>query len=239
MRLEHSHAPQEIADRLSSGPSVSYLRDWIYGGIDGLVTTFAIVAGAVGADMSARVVLILGIAKLFADALSMAAANYTGTKAEHEEYQKIREMEERHVAMHPEGEREEVRQIFEAKGFKGEDLDRVVNIITEEQHRWIDTMMAEEHGMPMINRLPSRAAFAVFAAFVICGAVPLLPYILGLEDAAVYALVMTGATFFAIGSIRSFWSPRPWWIAGLETFLIGMLAAGAAFLIGDLLQTIV
>lgn len=239
MRLEHSHSPQAIADRLSGGPSVSYLRDWIYGGIDGLVTTFAIVAGAVGADMPARVVLILGIAKLFADALSMAAANYTGTKAEHEEYQKIREMEERHVALHPDGEREEVRQIFEAKGFTGDDLERVVDIITEERHRWIDTMMAEEHGMPLVNRLPSKAALAVFAAFVLCGAVPLLPYILGLPDAAVYALVLTGATFFGIGSIRSYWSPRPWWVAGLETFLIGMLAAGAAFAIGDLLTTIV
>jgi len=239
MRLEHSHSPQAIADRLSAGPSVSYLRDWIYGGIDGLVTTFAIVAGAVGADMSSRVVLILGVAKLIADALSMAAANYSGTKAEHEEYQKIRDMEERHVAMHPEGEREEVRQIFEAKGFKGDDLERVVDIITEEQHRWIDTMMAEEHGMPLVNRLPSKAALAVFAAFVLCGSVPLLPYIFGLENAAIYALVMTGATFFAIGSIRSFWSPRPWWVAGLETFTIGMLAAGAAYIIGDLLKTIV
>ncbi len=239
MRLEHSHSPQAIADRISTGPSASYLRDWIYGGIDGLVTTFAIVAGAVGADMPSRVILILGLAKLIADALSMAAANYTGTKAEHEEYQKIREMEERHVAMHPEGEREEVRQIFKAKGFSGEDLDRVVNIITEEQHRWIDTMMAEEHGMPMVNRLPSRAALAVFAAFVLCGSVPLLPYLFGLENAAVYALVMTAATFFAIGSIRSFWSPRPWWISGLETLCIGLLAAGAAYVIGDLLQRIV
>lgn len=239
MRLEHSHSPQAIADRLNAGPNVSYLRDWIYGGIDGLVTTFAIVAGAVGADMPARVVLILGVAKLIADALSMAAANYSGTKAEHEEYDKIREMEERHVALHPEGEREEVRQIFRAKGFDGDDLDRVVNIITQEQHRWIDTMMAEEHGMPLVNRLPSKAALAVFAAFVLCGSVPLLPYLFGFENAAIYALVMTGATFFAIGSIRSYWSPRPWWVAGLETFSIGMLAAGAAYLIGDLLSAIV
>lgn len=239
MRLEHSHSPQAIADRLSTGPNVSYLRDWIYGGIDGLVTTFAIVAGAAGADMSSRVVLILGLAKLFADALSMAAANYSGTKAEHEEYQKIREMEERHVALYPEGEREEVRQIFESKGFEGHDLERVVNIITEEQHRWIDTMMAEEHGMPLVNRLPSRAALAVFAAFVLCGAVPLIPYLFGFGNAALYALAMTAVTFFAIGSIRAFWSPRAWWVAGLETLSIGLLAAGAAYVIGDLLKTIV
>jgi vacuolar iron transporter family protein len=239
MRLEHSHAPQAIADRLSSGPNVSYLRDWIYGGIDGVITTFAIVAGAVGADMSARVVLILGVANVVADGLSMAAANYTGTKAEHEEYQKIRDMEERHVALHPEGEREEIRHIFRAKGFEGRDLERAVDIITEERHRWIDTMMAEEHGMPLVNRSPIKAALAVFFAFALCGAVPLIPYIFGLPNAAVLALAMTGVTFLAIGSIRSFWSPRPWWLAGLETFLIGMLAAGSAFAIGDFLKTIV
>jgi len=132
-----------------------------------------------------------------------------------------------------------VRQIFQAKGFKGDDLDRVVSIITEEQHRWIDTMMAEEHGMPMVNRLPSKAALAVFAAFVICGAVPLLPYLFGFANAAAYALAMTAVTFFVIGSIRSFWSPRAWWVAGLETLSIGLLAAGAAYVIGDLLKTIV
>lgn len=234
--LEHSHAPGAIAKRLRRGPSVSYLRDWVYGGIDGTVTTFAIMAGVVGASLSAGVVIILGIANLLADGFSMAAANYTGTKAEHDEYEQLRRMEARHIALVPEGEREEVRQIFEAKGFEGEALDSAVEVITEQRERWIDTMMAEEHGMPPTLRSPLKAASMTFLAFVSCGAVPLIPYALLLPSPELPSAIMAGATFFAIGSLRSHWSPKAWWHAGLETLIIGMLAAGVAYFVGGLLK---
>jgi hypothetical protein len=120
--MEHEHSEQAIAKRLSGAPSFSYLRDWVYGGIDGAVTTFAIVAGVVGAQLSNRVVLILGIANLVADGFSMAAGNYRGTKTEHEEQAHLRAIEERHIDAVPEGEREEIRQIFKGKGFHGHDL---------------------------------------------------------------------------------------------------------------------
>jgi VIT1/CCC1 family predicted Fe2+/Mn2+ transporter len=237
--LEHGHHPREIARRLEKGPRASYLRDWVYGGIDGTVTTFAIMAGVVGANLSAGVVLVLGIANLLADGFSMAAANYTSTKAEHDEYEQIRRMEERHVDLAPEGEREEVRQIFQAKGFEGEALETAVGVITEQRERWIDTMMTEEHGMPAITRSPLKAALMTFIAFVACGSVPILPFALPISEPLLPAMLATGATFFAIGSLRSHWSPTPWWRAGLETLAIGMLAAGVAYIVGDLLKDLV
>jgi VIT1/CCC1 family predicted Fe2+/Mn2+ transporter len=237
--LEHGHHPGEIARRLEQGPKVSYLRDWVYGGIDGTVTTFAIMAGVVGADLSSGVVVVLGVANLLADGFSMAAANYSSTKTEIEEYAQIRRMEERHVELDPEGEREEVRQIFEAKGFEGEALETAVDVITARREQWIDTMMTEEHGMPPINRSPSRAASFTFLSFVLCGSVPLLAYLMQLSNPLPVAAIMTGATFFAIGSLRSRWSPTPWWRAGFETFAIGMSAAGVAFLVGYMLQGLV
>ena len=96
--LEHDHSPHAIARRLQRGPDASYLRDWVYGGIDGAVTTFAIVAGALGADLAARFVIIMGIANLVADGFSMAAANYSGTRAENDDFERIRAMEERRPA---------------------------------------------------------------------------------------------------------------------------------------------
>jgi len=234
-RLEHSHTPGEIAKRLRDGPRVSYLRDWVYGGIDGTVTTFAIMAGVVGASLSPTVVIILGIANLLADGFSMAAANFTGTKAEQDEYQQLRHMEERHVELAPEGEREEIRQIFRAKGFKGDALEAAVGVITKHRESWIDTMMTEEHGMPAVIRSPLHAGLYTFAAFVLFGSVPLIPYVLMLDEPELPSTIMTGMTFFAIGSLRSYWSPTPWWRAGLETVAIGMLAAGVAYLVGDLL----
>ena len=238
-RLEHSHQPSEIARRLREGPRVSYLRDWVYGGIDGTVTTFAIMAGVVGASLSTNVVVILGIANLLADGFSMAAANYTGTKAERDEYQQLRHMEERHVELAPEGEREEIRQIFRAKGFEGEALEAAVGVITDHRERWIDTMMAEEHGMPAVLRSPLKAGIVTFVSFVLCGAVPLLPYAFLLPKPELPSAVMAGITFFAIGSLRSYWSPATWWRTGLETLAIGMLAAGVAYVVGDFLRGLV
>ncbi|MGE0612141.1 MAG: VIT1/CCC1 transporter family protein [Hyphomicrobiales bacterium] len=235
-RLEHSHEPAAIARRLRAGPKPSYLRDFVYGGIDGTVTTFAIVAGAVGAELSVRYLLILGAANLLADGLSMAASNYSGTRTEIEEYRFTRDMEERHIELAPEGEREEIRQIFIAKGFKDEALEAAVAAITEKRERWLDTMMVEEHGLPKVTRSPWTAGLATFAAFVICGSVPITPFAFGLEASVAASAVATGATFFLIGSFRSRWSPAPWWRNGLETLVIGLASAGVAYLVGDLLQ---
>ncbi|MDX2263811.1 MAG: VIT1/CCC1 transporter family protein [Hyphomicrobiales bacterium] len=237
-QLEHSHHPERIAERLATGPRASYIRDWVYGGIDGAITTFAIVAGAIGAGLESRYVLILGAANILADGLSMAAANYFGTRTEIEEYEHVRSMEERHLDADADGEREEVRQIFEAKGFKGRDLERAVGVITAERERWIATMMAEEHGLPPVNRSAVKSAWATFAAFVLCGFVPIAPFVAGAPHAPWAALAMTAAVFFAIGSIRSRWSPKAWWRAGAETLVIGLAAAGVAYLVGDVLHKV-
>jgi hypothetical protein len=163
--LEHGHDSASIRRRLAAGPPVSYLRDWVYGGIDGAVTTFAIVAGTVGTDLSLRVVLVLGAANLVGDGFSMAAGDFSATKAERDEYAHLRAVEERHVDLVPEGEREEIRQIYRAKGFRGEDLERAVGVVTASRERWIDAMMAEEHGLPKALRVPWRAALGTFGAF--------------------------------------------------------------------------
>jgi vacuolar iron transporter family protein len=228
--MEHEHSEQAIAERLSGAPSFSYLRDWVYGGIDGAVTTFAIVAGVVGAQLSNRVVLILGIANLVADGFSMAASNYSGTKTEHEEQAHLRAIEERHIDAVPE--REEIRQIFRGKGFQGRDLERAVDVITADRDRWVDTMLAEEYGLPKAVRSPQKAAASTFASFVLCGAVPLLPFLVEAPARFQLSVAMTALVFFLIGSSKSRWTPVSWWRSGTETLAIGLGAAALAFAIG-------
>jgi VIT1/CCC1 family predicted Fe2+/Mn2+ transporter len=234
--LEHSHAPAQIAARLADGPKATYLRDWVYGGIDGAVTTFAIVAGVVGADLSNPVVLILGAANLLADGFSMAAANYSGSKAELDDHRRLRQMEERHIRLDPDGEREEIRQLFSAKGFAGDDLDRAVAVITSSKQRWIDMMVTEEHGVPMSIRSPLHAAAATFVAFFLCGLVPLLPFAFGLAASLVWSVLMTALVFFGIGSLKSRWSTAAWWRSGGETLAIGLAAAAVAYAVGFALK---
>ena len=175
--LEHEHSREAIAERLAAGTRHNYLRDFVYGGIDGAVTTFAVVAGTIGADLPARVVLILGAANLVADGFSMASSNFLGTCAECDDFVRIREIEARHIRVDPEGEREEIRQIYSAKGFQGEALERVVEFVTSDNERWIATMLTEEYGLPREIRSEWRAAASTFAAFAVCGLVPLLPFI--------------------------------------------------------------
>ena len=234
--MEHEHSSEAIAARLAAGPRHNYLRDWIYGGIDGSVTTFAVVGGVVGARLSPWVIVVMGFANLLADGFSMAASNFLGTKAEHEDLKRLEEIEYRHIDLAPEGEREEVRQIFRGKGFAGEDLSRLVDLITSDRTRWVRTMLTEEYGLPPEVRSPWLAAIATFSAFLICGLVPLLPYLFALPDPLTLSMMMTGAIFFAIGSIKSRWSTMAWWRSGLATLAVGAAAAALAYAVGLLLN---
>ena len=234
--MEHDHSPDAISRRLAGHPRQNYLRDWVYGGIDGAVTTFAVVAGVVGAGLSARTVLILGAANLLADGFSMAASNYSGTKTERDDKDRLRAVEERHIDMVPEGEVEEVRQIFQAKGFQGDSLANVVDVITADRQRWIDTMLTEEYGLPGTLRSPVKAAASTFLAFLICGFVPLLPFVINLPAPIYLSTASTAAVFFAIGSVKSLWSLTAWWRSGLETLAIGMAAAALAFAAGTIVE---
>jgi vacuolar iron transporter family protein len=233
--MEHEHTPEAIRARLEAPPRISYLRDWIYGGIDGSVTTFAVVTGVSGAALSPRIILILGIANLLADGFSMAASNYLGTRTERQEAEALWVREQRHIDTDAAGEREEVRQIFAAKGFTDEDLERAVGIVTSNDERWIELMLAEEYGLARASRSASRAAVATFSAFVVCGLVPLLPFLLGVPHAFAFSVIMTACTFFAIGSARSRWLLSSWWRAGVETLLMGSLAAAIAWAAGLLI----
>jgi VIT1/CCC1 family predicted Fe2+/Mn2+ transporter len=185
------------------------------------------------------VVLILGLANLVADGFSMAASNYSGTKTEHEEKAHLRAIEERHIDIVPEGEREEIRQIFRGKGFRDRDLERAVDVITANRERWVDTMLAEEYGLPKAVRSPHKAAASTFASFVLCGAVPLAPFLFGAPATFELSILMTALVFFLIGSTKSRWSPVSWWRSGAETLAIGLGAAALAFLVGYGLKTLV
>ena len=237
--LDHRHDHESIRRRLADDGSTSYLRDWVYGGIDGTVTTFAVVAGVVGADLASEVIIVLGCANLFADGFSMAAANYTGTRTEIAERSLLRQVEERHIAEEPEGERQEVRQIFANKGLEGETLEKVVEAITADRERWIQTMLTEEYGLAKVDRSPKWAALTTFAAFLICGAIPVLPYVIWEEPSFTATSIVTGVVFFAIGATKSRWSSEAWWRAGGETLAIGGLAAALAFTVGHFLRSLV
>lgn len=229
---EHSHAPSDIRRRLARRDGAGHLRDFVYGGIDGAITTFAVVAGVKGADLSLSVVLILGLANLLADGFSMAASNYSGAKTVVDDLARIREVERRHIRHDPEGEREEVRQILAAKGLSDATLEDAVAAVTADESAWIALMVTDEYGLAPDAPAPLAAGLVTFLAFLLCGAVPLLPFALGAGSPFLLSGVMTGAVFLAIGAAKSRWSLARWWVSGLETLAIGGAAAVIAFAAG-------
>ncbi|MEY8842551.1 VIT1/CCC1 transporter family protein, partial [Cribrihabitans sp. XS_ASV171] len=229
---DHGHSRQEIAERINAPAGQGILRDVVYGGIDGSVTTFAIVAGVGGAGLSPFVIVALGLANVLADGFSMAAGNYSGTKAELDNIRRIRAIEERHIRLYPDGERAEVREILAQKGLSGPVLDEATEAVTANRENWIAMMLEGEYGLGPVDPHPMRAALVTFGAFLLAGMIPLLPFLIGLDNAFAVSAWMTGAVFFAIGALKSRWSLAPWWRSGLETLMIGGVAALIAYGVG-------
>lgn len=240
-----AHTEAAIADeehRLEQG---KYLGDVVYGAIDGIITTFAVVSGVVGASLPTKVILILGFANLLADGLSMGVGNYLGTKSEIDFQRKEREREAWEIDNVPEGEKMEVRQIYAEKGFAGADLDRAVEILTGDREVWLRTMMVEELGIMEEQKSPARAGAATFGAFIAAGLIPLLSYLLagalGIPVGQLFALAiaLTFAVLFAAGSARSLIITKPWHTAGLEMLALGGMTAVVSYYIGHVLSSLV
>lgn len=202
--LQRAHTREAIRLRLRQTANHRYLSDSVLGAIDGCVTTFAVVAGAVGGALSAKIIVMLGLANLVADGFSMAASNYLSVKSEREHIERVRREEEEHIAHVPEGEREEIRQIFGTKGFHGDVLERIVEVICQNKRTWIDTMLMEEHGLTLAGRHPLRAGLATFVAFVLVGLMPLLPFFTATAIWSGFRVstLTTAIAFFAVGSAK-------------------------------------
>ena len=237
-QLAREHSADRIRDRLQRDSRPDYLADFIYGAIDGTVTTFAVVSGVAGANLSPNVIIILGFANLIGDGFSMAASNYLGTRTDAQLHERAKAREAAEIDVYPEGEREEIRQIFAAKGFTGEQLDLAVQTITSDKQRWIDTMLTEEMGLSLTKRSPLRSASATMSAFLLVGLIPLTPFVIGwlgatqVGTAYLQSALMTAIAFFVVGAIKSRFVEQKWYWSGFETLLIGGAAATLAYLVG-------
>jgi VIT1/CCC1 family predicted Fe2+/Mn2+ transporter len=218
-----------------------YIKSIVYGGMDGIVTTFAVVAGVNGASLSAGVVLILGFANLFADGLSMSIGDYLSTKSE-QEYQKAeRAREAWEVEHYPEGEKKELVELYGAKGIPASDARQMVETVSRHPKAWVDIMMVEELGILADEESPLKNALTTFVSFGLFGIIPLLATILARSvpflaaNAFPVSAGMVAVTLFALGAVKTKITGRPWLASGLETLVVGGITAAAAWGVGKLL----
>lgn len=239
------HTPHAVQARLAAGPAESHLRDFVYGAVDGTVTTFAVVAGVAGAGLDTVIVFVLGLANLIADGFSMAVGNYLGVRSEQQRRARIRREEERHVELVPAGEREEVRQLLGRWGLDEATLDTVAKAVTAERDRWIDFMMQWEHELPTRPMRPGRAAAVTFGSFTLVGFVPLSVFavselgLVSVDRAFLWSAILTGIAFVLVGLAKGRVTDTSPWRSAVETLVVGSAAASLAFAAGTALGGLV
>lgn len=243
-----AHDPERIAVHTAKeehgGTGHQYIGDMVYGGLDGIITTFAVVSGVAGAELGTPVILILGLANLFADGFSMATGAYLSHKSEQEYYQREWQREAWEVEHFPEGERAELYEIYREQGYTEADARSLVEIQTRNPQRWIEAMMVDELGLLPDERKPLLSGLATFISFLVAGAVPLLVYLLGLlfpiSSAVAFpvSLALSGLALFGLGAAKVLVTRLNFFKSGLEMLLVGGLAAGVAYAVGALLKGI-
>lgn len=221
--------------------SRDYLRDFVYGAIDGVVTTFAVVAGVAGADLEAKIVLILGTANLLADGFSMSVSNFLGSRAALQQAKRRRREQREQIRSDPGLARRRAVDALSERGFTGGDLASAEVLMVADEHRWAALLSDGSLGRTGGGPNPLVAAAATLVAFVSLGSLPLLPFVYDLvvagdlADPFAWAAAMAAIAFFIVGAMKSRFVDQRWHSSGAETLLVGGLAAGLAFGVGTAL----
>jgi VIT1/CCC1 family predicted Fe2+/Mn2+ transporter len=240
-RAAHAAAAPDAAAGERHVGTGKYIKSVVYGGLDGIVTTFAVVAGVNGASLSAGIVLILGFANLLADGLSMAIGDYLSTKSEQEYRGAERAREAWEVEHYPEGEKKELVEIYEAKGISASDARQMVETVSRHPKAWVDIMMVEELSILPGEESPLKNALITFVSFAVFGFVPLITTILArfvpflARNSFPVSAGMVAVTLFSLGAVKTKITGRPWLGSGLETLIVGGITAAAAWGVGKLL----
>lgn len=232
-RVQSDHVEPHIKES-------NYIRDVVFGFGDGVNTSLGIVAGIGGATVGVDIVILAAMIGMFTGAKAMAVQNYLAVKSQIEILQSEIKREEYEIENTPEKEREEIVEIYKAKGFAGEELNMVVNKITSNKGVWLKTMLTEELGLNLeILGSPIKGAIVMFISFLVGGILPILPYFIvktGLINnftALLIAISISLTSSFVIGAIKGRLAKKSWIKGGLEMSLLGTGIALLGYGIGS------
>ncbi len=230
-RREYDHHTEQV--HAAGGTSV---RDVMLGLNDGLVAAFAVTSGVAGAFNSQGIVVMAGMAEMLGGAVSMGLAAYISARSQFEFYQSEIQRERDEITRWPERERDEIRGIYRAKGFRGDLLDRIVVHLTAEPERWANVMMREELGFsPESLDRPFKSGLIVGISYLVGALVPLIAYFFVAPPAGIaVSAATTVVALFVVGAAKTIITRRRWWLSGLESMAIGVAAAAVTYAAGRL-----
>ncbi len=242
MEYTNKDLQKHLQEEHKISPFSEYLKEIVYGGVDGIVTTFAVVAGFAGANagmqvgsLGAMTVLLFGLANLFADASSMALGNFLSIRSEQDRYSQEEAKERHEVETNPRMEMTESIEILKQQGFSEADAVQLVEIYATNKEYWVNFMMKYELEMEDLrNENPLLTGLATFAAFAFFGAIPLLPYIINPNHPYVFllAIAATGIALLTLGVLRLRVTKQNATRSIGEVVLIGSVSAVIAYLVG-------
>lgn len=242
---EYFHRHVQKAHGLS--PASGYLRELVYGGSDGIVTTFAVVAGFTGAQhmtgsnaLPFITVILFGLANLFADAFSMGLGNLLSSRSQQKVYAQQEKIEKKHLAKHTEFEMEETQYLLTQQGFTPEHAQTLAKIFSTNPTFWLEFMMQHELNMPANNHVSEWiTSIVTFFAFVGFGLIPLLPYLLNPEASGLFvsSVISTIGALLLLSIIRWRITKEALWRSVLDVFLITGVSATVAFMVGRAIGT--
>jgi VIT1/CCC1 family predicted Fe2+/Mn2+ transporter len=230
LSIEHQH------------PGARYVGETVYGGLDGVITTFAVVSGSAGADLGARVIVILGLANILADGFAMGTGAFLAARSHKELCEEELRRELAEIERFPDAAREELADVYRAQGYSQTEIESLLEVETKTPERWARAMMADKVGLARDDRNPLLIGLTTFCSFAIAGFIPLLAFIYGvfhpMESTVSFwiTLALCAATLFALGAAKVFVTGLSVLRSGLEVLGIGGLAGAVAYAVGYLLR---
>lgn len=215
------------------------IRQITFGMNDGVVSIFALLAGLAGAGQEPKIILVTLVAASVAGALSMAAGEFISAKSEADYYNHEIEQESLEIKLCPEIEKEELRKIYQEKGFEGELLDQVINHLMKNKDTWIREMVIDELGVTELEHESDiKSALIIFVAFVLGACFPTLPYVFlikfNLDPMILFktATIVTVGGLFLAGALKKFVTGVNWLKSGAEMLAVGFFAFSISYIIG-------
>ena len=221
-------------------PVSAYLKEIVYGGTDGIVTTFAVVGGFAGAQSALSSlplvsVVLFGLANLFADGTSMGLSNFLSLRSEKDLYRTQRHKELHEVRTNPQIEKEETEEILMTRGFTKKQAEEITALYATNEQYWTDFMMNYELELPNPeSENPVFTGLATFIAFIAFGFIPLIPYLFlrGVGSNFVLSCVGTTVGLIILGFFRWKVTSQTLLRSVGEILLLGGVSASIAYFVG-------
>ena len=220
------------------------LKGIVFGGLDGILTSFAIISGAVGAQLGPVHMLALGVSNVLADALAMGAGEYLSSCSYNSYVRKEREREAWELQNYPAGEIAEMVELFVARGMSREDAEFVIQRMAKYKDFFVDLMMTEELALPVPgeddNNDALKDGLVMFLAFTAFGMLPIVGFVAagaffpGLESDQLFsvACIITGINLLGLGAFKARFNDKQYIRSGMETLVLGGVCAAVAFFVG-------